>query len=84
MTSKQMNPSSDHWRRPYGHQHVCLEISASLACNFRGIGIRACFVKERWSGCEGISFLLSSLPELKYLSPKLRIQTKSGQISGDL
>lgn len=29
--------------------------------------------KEGWSGWEEVCFLLSSVPELKYLTPKLKI-----------
>lgn len=48
-----------------------LEINASPAFDFRGIDLAS--QKEIWSGCEEVCFLLSSVPVLKYLRPKLTI-----------
>lgn len=50
-----------------------LEIDTSPAFDFRSTGLDFASQEENWSDCEEMCFLLSSVPELTYLSLKLRI-----------
>lgn len=50
-----------------------LEINTSPAFDFRDTGLDFASQKERWSDCEEMCFLLGSVPELTYISLKLRI-----------
>lgn len=53
-----------------------LETDTSPAFDFRSTGLDFASQEENWSDCEEMCFLLSSVPELTYISLKLRIWTK--------